>query len=76
MIRKDIIRSPRCAERFLREMFGTCLGALCDCVILTLKYSVAPAITVRKANVYALIRVVPPVSGPLQGWRRLTALLY
>ena len=32
-----------------------------------MKYSVAPAITVRKENVYALIRVVPPVSGPLQG---------
>ena len=63
------------AERFLREISGTCLGALCECMIIMLKHSVAPAITVRKENVDALIRVVPPVSGPLQGWRRLTALL-
>ncbi|MBQ9926333.1 MAG: hypothetical protein IJO65_00005 [Lachnospiraceae bacterium] len=37
-----------------------------------MKYSVAPAITVRKENVYALIRVVPPDSGPLWGGRRAT----
>lgn len=30
-----------------------------------MKYSVAPAITVRRENAVTLIRVVPPVSGPL-----------
>ena len=30
------------AERFLREISGTCLGALCECMIIMLKHSVAP----------------------------------
>ena len=64
------------AVRFLSGIFGTCLGALYRrhedyCLNVASgrlpKYSVTPAITVRKVNVYALIRVVPPDSGPLWG---------
>ena len=49
--------------RSLREIFGTGLGVLCE------KHSVAPAITVREENAYALIRVAPPSFRSLAGWK-------
>jgi len=48
--------------RFLRELFGTGLGVLCD------EHSVTPAITVGEESADALIRVVPPRFRSLWGW--------
>ena len=82
--RKSFSRSykGKSAERFFGEMYGTCLGALYehadDCIKVQRSTGVngykRECLCVTGALCDALIRVVPPDSGPLWGGRRATLL--